>query len=85
MWKRKQARNIEAWSNEEAWKKEEESPNKRRQCNKEEHGTIAAISKASKHHPFRIRSILKGQKVIALVHSGHLIILWTQIWLQKGN
>lgn len=36
----------------------------------EEGGTLACISKASKHHPFKICGVIKGKKVRALVDSG---------------
>lgn len=70
--KRSQAHNIEATSTQGARNENKDGPNKRIRYEEEneEGGTLVSISKASKHHPFIIRGIIKGKKVTTLVDSG---------------
>ena len=48
--------------------KEEEEEEKEKEINKD--GTLAALSRVLRYHPFRIREALAGQKLTILLDSG---------------
>lgn len=49
---------------------EEEWPNKKSRIEKKGQITLATITQASKHCPFRIKSTIRGRKIVTLVDSG---------------
>ncbi|XP_059066288.1 uncharacterized protein LOC131857619 [Cryptomeria japonica] len=67
--RKSQAHNLEALSSDEE-EELNEPPSKREKISEDVQVSLAAISVASKHHPFRIKSLIKGQRVIALLDSG---------------